>query len=85
VLTGKSYGRTNLIILNAAGDPIADTMIQVTQETDRVVTMYVGDQRQSYNCQPICQAVIMMGDSAAFTGETVGSSQTVAGSATSGN
>lgn len=83
VLTGKSYGQTNLIILDSTGNPIADTMIQVTQDTADVVTVYVGDRRQSYSCEPVCQSIIMMGDDAAFTGETVGSSQTVAGVAQS--
>lgn len=79
VLTGKSYGQTNLIILDSSGNPIADTMIQVTQDMADVVTVYVGDKRQSYSCEPVCQSIIMMGDDPAFTGETVGSSQTVAG------
>lgn len=83
VLTGKSYGQTNLIILDANGNPIADTMIEVTQDMADVVTVYVGDKRQTYSCEPVCQSVIMMGDDPAFTGEAVGSSQTVAGVAQS--
>lgn len=83
VLTGKSYGQTNLIILDASGTPIADTMIRVTQDTRDIVTMYAGNRRQSFNCEPICQSVIMMGDDPAFTGEAVGSAQTVAGVAAS--
>ena len=31
VLTGKSYGTTNLIVLDSDGNPIADTMIEVVQ------------------------------------------------------
>lgn len=83
VLTGKSYGQTNLIILDTRGNPIADTMIQVTQDLADVVTVYVGDRRQSYSCEPICQSIIMMGDDSAFTGEAVGSSQTISGVASS--
>jgi hypothetical protein len=83
VLTGKSYGLTNLIILDGSGNPIADTMIQVTQDTADVVTVYAGNKRQSYSCEPVCQSIIMMGDDPAFTGEAVGSSQTVAGVANS--
>lgn len=79
VLTGKSYGQTNLIILDDRGNPIADTLIQVTQDMADVVTVYVGAKRQSYSCEPVCQSIIMMGDDPAFTGETVGSAQTVAG------
>ncbi len=83
VLTGKSYGQTNLIILDAGGNPIADTLIRVTQDLANVVTMYVGDRRQSFSCEPVCQSVIMMGDDPGFTGEAVGSSQTIAGVANS--
>ena len=83
VLTGKSYGQTNLTILDTAGNPIADTMIQVTQDTADVVTMYVGDKRQTYSCEPVCQSIIMMGDDGGFTGQAVGSSQTVSGVANS--
>lgn len=83
VLTGKSYGQTNLIILDASGNPIADTIIRVTQDLADIVTMYEGDKRQSYNCEPVCQSVIMMGDDTSYTGETVGSAQTVAGVANS--
>ena len=31
ILTGKSYGQTNLIVLDATGNPIADTMIEVVR------------------------------------------------------
>src|SRR5690349_3508005 len=31
VLTGKSYGETNLIVLDSLGNPIADTTISVVQ------------------------------------------------------
>ena len=83
VLTGKSYGVTNLIILNSSGNPIADTMIEVTQDLSSVVTMYAGAARQSFNCEPTCQSVIMMGDDSGFTSQAVSSSQTIQGVANS--
>ena len=85
VLTGKSYGETNLIILDGTGNPIADTMIQVVQDTAEVVTVYMGPARQTYSCEPVCQAVVMIGDDSAFTGQAVGSSQTVANIASGNN
>jgi Flp pilus assembly secretin CpaC len=81
VLTGKSYGQTNLIILDNGGKPIADTMIQVVQDLAETVTVYMGTARQSYNCEPVCQSTIMLGDANSFTGETLGSTQTIAGAA----
>jgi Flp pilus assembly secretin CpaC len=85
VLTGKSYGETNLIILDDSGNPIADTMVEVTQELADVVTVYMGGARQTYSCEPVCQSVIMIGDDPGFTGQAVGSSQTVAGIAQGSN
>ncbi len=85
VLTGKSYGQTNLIILGSTGNPIADTIIVVTQNLADVVTVFEGDRRQSYSCEPVCQSTVMMGDDPGFTGEAIGSAQTVAGMANSTN
>jgi Flp pilus assembly secretin CpaC len=78
VLTGKSYGQTNLIVLDAQGNPIADTMLEVVQEQAGLVTVYQGSRRTSLACEPVCQPIIMLGDDASFTSETIGSSSAVA-------
>jgi len=39
VLTGKSYGETNLIVLDSSGNPIADTTISVVQGEADLVTV----------------------------------------------
>lgn len=62
VLTGKSYGTTNLIVLDAQGNPIADTIIQVVQSSADVMTVYQGPLRTSLSCSPVCQPTIMLGD-----------------------
>nr|WP_314262638.1 pilus assembly protein N-terminal domain-containing protein [uncultured Devosia sp.] len=77
ILTGKSFGSTNLIILDAAGSPIADTMIEVVQMQAGTVTVYQGRARTSLACAPVCQSVVMMGDDPAFTGEALASAQVV--------
>lgn len=77
ILTGKSFGQTNLIILDNAGNPIADTMVEVVQMQAGVVTVYQGQARTSLACAPICQSTIMMGDDANFSAQTVASSQLV--------
>lgn len=81
VLTGKSYGQTNLIVLDAQGNPIADTMIEVVQEQAGLVTVYLGNKRTSLACEPVCQPIIMLGDDPGFTGETISSSSAVSGAA----
>ncbi|MBK1796280.1 pilus assembly protein N-terminal domain-containing protein [Devosia sp. WQ 349] len=77
VLTGKSYGQTNLIILDAMGEPIADTLVEVTQLQAGVMTVYQGLNRTSLSCAPVCQPVVMMGDDANFSGQALASAQLV--------
>nr|MBF0685133.1 pilus assembly protein N-terminal domain-containing protein [Pseudomonas sp.] len=77
VLTGKSYGQTNLIILDNVGNPIADTLVDVVQMSSSVVTVYQGLQRTSVACAPICQPTIMLGDQNEYTANTLASSQLV--------
>ena len=77
VLTGKSYGQTNLIVLDAQGNPIADTMIEVVQEQTGLVTVYLGDRRTSMACEPVCQPIIMLGDDKAYALQTIDTSDAV--------
>jgi Flp pilus assembly secretin CpaC len=77
ILTGKSYGQTNLIILDTAGEPIADTMVEVVQMQAGTMTVYQGQARTSLACAPICQATVTMGDDAAFSSNAMGSSALV--------
>ena len=42
VLTGKSFGQTNLIVLDSVGNPIADTLVEVVQMQAGVLTVYQG-------------------------------------------
>ncbi len=77
VLTGKSYGQTNLIVLDSQGQPIADTMIEVVQMQAGTLTVYQGQARTSLSCAPICQSTVTMGDDANFSSQAVASSQIV--------
>lgn len=77
ILTGKSFGQTNLIVLDNAGNPIADTIVEVVQMQAGVTTVYQGQARTSLACAPVCQNIIMMGDDPSFSGEVVASSSLV--------
>lgn len=77
VLTGKSFGQTNLIVLDANGEPIADTMIEVVQDTADLVTVYMGGTRTSMACEPVCQPIIMLGDDPTYTGANIGAAKAV--------
>jgi Flp pilus assembly secretin CpaC len=81
ILTGKSYGQTNLIVLDSTGSPIADTMVEVVQQQADLITVYMGDRRTSLACAPQCQPTMMIGDDTDFTSDVVASARTVAGAA----
>ena len=79
ILTGKSYGQTNLIVLDAAGNPVADTIVSVIQDPSDQVTVYMGAARTTFDCQPICQATVTLGDDSNFTSTAVNSATTLQG------
>ena len=81
VLTGKSYGQTNLIVLDSMGNPIADTLVEVIQAQADVVTVYLGQARTTLACAPVCQPTIMLGDENGFTRSSIDSSAMVEGAA----
>src|ERR1700754_2933911 len=63
VVTGKSYGATNFIAMDRAGDVLVDRLIQVEGPADPIITVYRGIERESLSCMPICQPRITLGDS----------------------
>lgn len=77
VLTGKSYGQTNMIVLDAMGEPIADTLIEVIQAQADLVTVYMGSARTTLVCSPVCQPTIMLGDDPSFSAQAIASSELV--------
>jgi hypothetical protein len=77
VLTGKSYGQTNLIVLDSMGNPIADTIIEVVQAQNDIMTVYNGSARTSLACSPNCQPTIMLGDDLGFASGSLASSNLV--------
>ncbi len=77
VLTGRSYGQTNLIVLDAAGNPVADTIVSVVQGQPDLVTVYMGTARQTLACEPVCQPTIMLGDDQGFSSSAFASTSLV--------
>ncbi len=68
IITGRSFGTTNLIVLDEAGQPIADELLTVTSADDQMITVYAGSDRRSFSCAPDCQPVMKLGDtSSAFS------------------
>jgi Flp pilus assembly secretin CpaC len=71
VLTGKSYGQTNMIVLDSKGNPIADTLVEVVQSQADIVTMYSAGQRNTMACAPSCHPMVMVGDYPGYTQELI--------------
>jgi hypothetical protein len=66
VVTGKSYGSTNVMALDRQGTVLLDRIVQVEGSTDKVVTVYRGIDRESYSCTPACQRRITLGDTQTY-------------------
>lgn len=62
VITGKSFGETNLIVLDAQGKAIINRKVSVQQQGRGLVTMYRGSARSSYYCAPKCSSPLVIGD-----------------------
>ena len=62
VVTGKSYGTTNLIALDAQGKEILSVRLSVHEGDARQITLFRGTVRQSYHCAPGCLRVLAIGD-----------------------
>jgi|FEC22Drversion2_1045045.scaffolds.fasta_scaffold00337_45 Flp pilus assembly secretin CpaC len=63
VITGKSYGSTNLIVLDPAGETVEELTLNVTAVNDGSVTMQKGTTRLSFSCTPVCERTLAVGDS----------------------
>lgn len=62
IITGRSFGTTNLIVLDEKGEPIADELLTVSASDDQMITVYAGGDRRSFSCAPDCQPVMTLGD-----------------------
>lgn len=77
VLTGKSFGATNLIALDAGGAMLAETMIRVEASQASVIVVQRGpDERNSYSCTPNCQPSVQLGDSTKYFGDVSSQAET---------
>lgn len=66
VVTGKSFGITNIISLDAERNIIQDQRVLVQRDDVRVVNLQKGGKRESYNCAPQCNPSITIGDDPAY-------------------
>ncbi|WP_198290810.1 pilus assembly protein N-terminal domain-containing protein [Methylobacterium sp. 88A] len=72
ILTGKSFGSTNLIALDASGTMLAETTISVQAAQGSIVTVQRGLDRESYSCTPNCMPSMQLGDATKYFGDVSG-------------
>ena len=63
VVTGKSFGRTNLIVIDGDGKEIINKMLSVQEPRSGLVTVHKGPAaRFTYYCAPNCTSTLAVGD-----------------------
>ncbi|WP_185984696.1 pilus assembly protein N-terminal domain-containing protein [Aureimonas mangrovi] len=72
VLTGRSYGVTNLVVLDAQGDAVIDEAVSVGSVETASVRVYRQAQRSTYSCSPHCEPTVTIGDSDSAFGAAAG-------------
>ena len=74
VVTGKGFGQTNLIAIDASGNIIDEKQIRVEPgETTLIVQR--GNERASYSCTPRCMPTVQLGDDPKFFADVGGQIQ----------
>lgn len=63
VLTGKSFGETNIMVLDADGRVMVNRRLIVQEPRAGFVTVYNGSARQTLHCTPHCTPPLVIGDS----------------------
>jgi Pilus formation protein N terminal region len=61
VITGKGFGQTNLIAIDAGGAILEEEQLRVVPSRT-VVVLQNGSSRISYSCNPDCMPAVQLGD-----------------------
>lgn len=66
VVTGKTFGITNIIALDADRNVIQDQRVMVERDDQRIVNLHKGSTRFTYSCSPNCEPNLTIGDNKDF-------------------
>jgi len=61
ILTGRGYGETNLVFLDHTGNVLSEAKLRV-RESQQLVVVQRGLDRETYACQTRCQPTVNLGD-----------------------
>ncbi len=75
VITGKSFGMTNMILLDNEQNVILENRIIVQREQSQIVNLHRGTGRESYNCSPRCNPTLTVGDDQVYFKRTAENSE----------
>ncbi|MEM8541579.1 MAG: pilus assembly protein N-terminal domain-containing protein [Pseudomonadota bacterium] len=59
VLTGRGFGRTNLVILDATGTPILDEQVAVARDSGSTLRVYRRAAIENLSCEPECEGAYL--------------------------
>lgn len=72
VVTGKSFGTTNIMMLDGVGQVLSENLVTVRRGDDGVVMVQRGGKRESMTCNPRCEPALAIGDNPDSFGATAG-------------
>jgi hypothetical protein len=72
VITGKSFGATNIVALDRSGAVLVEHSIDVRARQDNLVVVFKGVERETYSCAQVCERRIMLGDGKDYFDATLG-------------
>lgn len=76
VITGKSFGTTNLIALDRRGEIIIERQVWVQPPSVSILTVQRGDEQETYSCSPQCRRTAVIGDTTKNFSDIVNQAQT---------
>jgi hypothetical protein len=75
IITGKSFGTTNLIAIDRLGNIIAERQLQVQQPESSILTVQRADEVETLSCTPTCRRTPVIGDAARVFEPTIAQTQ----------
>jgi Flp pilus assembly secretin CpaC len=70
VITGKSFGSTNLIVLDRTGAQVGESLVTVVPPQDKLVVQR-GSHRESYACNPNCGKAVDLADDIQYMNQAI--------------